>query len=222
MENETSFATSFTLGTDAYYGDISDAGKTLITGFADNIQVTDLTSQKTVSVIKINGNINDLKLASNGIIFAVTNQDTLCVCDGSNQKEISLKEEGTAVTAFEGTAFVGTKRGNFLVIELSSGTVKKIIPISSSKITKLVIGYSKKIVVIGSSNGLISIFSIGDSLLLNNDLKYHNMPITSISLYDDDSRCLTAAHERDVHLWDIDKLKHLEKLESNTDLTRYS
>lgn len=172
------------------------------------------------STVTINGNINDVMIIGS-TLYTVTNRDTLTVTEASNTKEIKLPEEATAVTVHEGLAYVGTKRGNFLVVDLAAGSVKSTIAISGSKITRLAVGSVKKILGIGSANGNLSVYSISEGQMMTTDLKYHNLPITAIHFMADDTRCLTAAYQRDLHYWDISKLTHIDAVPSNLRITRH-
>lgn len=174
--------------------------------------VADMASQKITTTVTAPGAVNDLAI-SNDTILAVTNRDLLFVHSAAGSKEIKLSDEGTAVAILADSAFVGTKRGSLLKIELSSGKVLATTQIHSSKVTRIVPSQQGKLLGIGSSNGLLSIYSVADDRVVSDDLKYHNMPITAIAFYADDTRCLTAAHERDVRAWDLTKMKHLEAYE---------
>ena len=138
--------------------------------------------------------------------LALTNQEKLFLYSESGNKEIKLTEEGTALAYHDGVVYIGTKRGNFLLLDVSTGKLTSTTTISGSKITKVVFDIENNIVAIGSSNGLLSIYNNAQGVLTSNDLKYHNMPITDIMI--SGQRCLTAAHERDIHIWDLGKLKH--------------
>lgn len=213
MEFEGSFPASFTIGSDISHAVISDDGSQVVAAYADKILIVDIASQKTTSTVQASGNINDLVLGKDGTILAPTNRDLIFVHTKTGNKDVKLPEEGSAIATHEGFAFVGTKRGNFLKVELSSGSVKQTVPISGSKITKVTVGSTGAVIGIGSSNGLLSIYSTADGVLKNNDMKYHNLPITAIEFFANDTRCLTGAHERDVHLWDLEKLAHLDGFE---------
>lgn len=91
--------------------------------------------------------------------------------------------------------------------------------ISSSKVTCFSAGNTGRLLAIGSGNGLIAFYDLKESKLISNDLKYHTMPINTIAFNEDDTKCLSGAHEKDVHLWDTVHLKNLEKFQSNPPLT---
>ena len=183
-------------------------------GFANTVEIVDVSSKKVEKKISVNGNINDVKFGSNGTFAAVTNKNVLCLHDGEAHKDIALNDEGTAVAVHGRTAFVGTKKGNLLVVDLDSASIKSSLTISSSKITVLQLGNTKKVLGIGSSNGLLSIYCLETSKLLGDDLKYHNMPINTVSFNAEDTMCLTGAYEKDIHLWDLQKLKHVNRFEN--------
>lgn len=212
--DENSLPACFTLGSDVNHASISQDCKHMITAFADKLILTDCQSQKVKTTFAIDGNINDIHLSEEGAIYAVTNRDSLWISHDSNTREIKLPEEATAVTVFEGTAYVGTKRGNLMAVCLESGKTISSVQISGSKITRLAVATEKKIVGVGSSNGNLSFYSITESKLLCNDLKYHNMPITAICFAHNDATCITAAVERAMHVWDVNKLQHTAVINS--------
>lgn len=143
----------------------------------------------------------------------MTNKNLLVVHQAGSNKDIKLPEEGTALAYLDKQAFVGTKRGQLLLVDLTSGTCKEIAQVGSSKITRVVAGHQKDLIAIGCSNGLLAFYSLKEKALVSNDLKYHNMPILWIEFSQDDSRCLSSAYERDVHYWDTTKFKHVQKFE---------
>ena len=214
FENEESYPDSFLIGSSILHGEISEDGTKIIAGFANTVEIIDVASKKVENKVNVNGKINDVKFGANGSYAAVTNKNVICIHDGETHKDIALPEEGNVVAIHHRTAYVGTKKGNLLVVDLDAGTVKTTLNISSSKVTALVVGQIKKVLGVGSSNGLLSIFCLETSKLLSNDLKYHNMPINTVSFNADDSMCLTGAHEKDVHLWDLNKLKHVNRFDN--------
>lgn len=86
--------------------------------------------------------------------------------------------------------------------------------IGSSKVTKVVLGNTGKIIGVGLGNGALAVYGLAEDSLLAQDLKYHNMPITAVAFSADDSLCYTAAHERTLHSWDLTKMKHLDAFDS--------
>ena len=215
IENEQAFATSFALGHEVSLAVVAKDLSRIVVAFGDKITVVDVASKKMQSTIGVQGNVNDLAMAD-GSILAVTNRDTLVVQSLTGTKEIKLADEGTAVIAAHGFAYVGTKRGSLVKVDLASGKIVATTQISSSKVTRLAVGHQGKLVAVGSSNGLLSVYSLADDKVVSEDLKYHNMPITAIAFDSNDTRCLTAAHERDVHSWDLIKMKHLDVFESRS------
>lgn len=205
--------------TEALHSKINEDCTLAVTAFGDKIQIIDLVGLKAGSKVTINGNINDIAIAGTNL-YTVTNRDTLTVTEGNETKEIKLPEEATALAVHDGVAYIGTKRGNFLVIDLATNQVKSTVTISGSKITRICIGAIKKLVGIGSANGNLSVYSICESKMLSTDLKYHNLPITAIQFMHDDSRCVTGAHQRDLHYWDMDKLTHIDAIASKLPITR--
>jgi WD40 repeat protein len=93
------------------------------------------------------------------------------------------------------------------------------VQVSSSKVTCFSAGNTGRLLAIGSGNGLIAFYDIKESKLISNDLKYHTMPINTIVFNPDDTKCLSGAHEKDVHLWDTVNLKNLEKFQSKAFFT---
>lgn len=214
FENQDATPVSFTIGNEILHAEFSENGEQLLSGFGNTIQVVDISAEKVQSKFTTNGNINDIKFAGNDRILALTNKNVLCVHQGtSDHKDISLPDEGTSLAVVNNQALVGTKKGSFLVVDLASGNITHQAQVSSSKLAKIVVGNQKNLVAIGSSNGLLSFFNLTEGKLVSNDLKYHTMPLTSIQFSEDDSRCLTGGHERDVHYWDTSKFKHVEKFE---------
>lgn len=221
FEKEESLPQCFLTGFEALHASINQDCTIAVTAFGDKLHLVDIAANKVSGKVSITGNINYLHIVDT-IVYTVTNRDTLTVTESSNTKDIKLPEEATALAVHNGFAYVGTKRGNFLVVELASGQVKSTTAISGSKITRVTVGSTKKIVGVGSSNGNLSIYSIGESKMLSTDLKYHNLPITAILFTNDDTRCVTAAHERDMHYWNIDKLSHIDTIASMLMLTKMS
>lgn len=209
FERENEFPSSFTFTSDLTQAVVSCDLERVVGTFGDKITVMDTKSQKATSTIQAPGNINDLALSPDAIL-AVTNRDLLFVSSNFGAKEFKLPDEGTAVVSAGGFVFIGTKRGSLLKVEQATGKVLSTVQIGSSKITKLEAGQQGKLLGVGCSNGLLAIYSIAEDRLVSEDLKYHNMPITAIAFYNDDSRCLTAAHERDVHVWDLTSMKHVD------------
>lgn len=214
FENESSFPSSFLIGNDVLHGEISTDGSKILCGFANNIQVVDVETQKTLVKHMVAGNINDTKFGDDGLIASVTNKNVLTIHASDRSKEIALPDEATAVAVNGDTAYVGTKKGSLLVVDIETGTIKTTLSIGSSKITKVSVNHAKTVVGVGSSNGLLTLVSVDSSKAVSDDLKYHNMPIYAIAFSQDDSLCLTGAHEKDVHLWDTVKMKHVDKFES--------
>lgn len=215
FENAAAWPTSFLLGGEILHGEISEDGKTLITGFANTVSIFDLSAQKLSSKFEVKGNINYVTFGENNTILTVTNKNIVISTSGTTHTEVPLPEEGTAVAGLAAGVFVGTKRGELLQIDLASKSVKKKQAISSSKITKLAVGNKKTLLAVGSSNGLLSIYDTSKGELVANDLKYHNMQIQTVAFNADDTKCLTGALEKDVHYWDLTKFQHIDRLESS-------
>lgn len=207
FEKETEFPSSFTINSDLSQAVISADLSQVAGAFGDKITVIDVKSQKAGPPIQAPGSVNDVSISAAGVC-AVTNRDLLFLQTAAGNKEVKLPEEGTAVAYAGAFVFVGTKRGGLLKADPASGKVQPVAQVGSGKITRLVLGQLGNLLAVGCSNGLLAVYSLAEDKLLADDLKYHNMPITAISFYDEDRKCLTAAHERDVHAWDLTTFQH--------------
>lgn len=212
--DEKSYPTSFSLGTDILHGQINRQATTLLCGFANNLHLVDIDSHNPGQKIQVSGNINDCGFGSEGQLLAVTNKNLLVVNQADTNKDIKLPEEGTAVAYLDGIAWVGTKRGQLISIDLATGVIKEVAQIGSGKITRIVLGNQKNLLAVGCSSGLLAFYSLNNKALVSQDLKYHNMPITCVEFSPDDTHCLSSAYEKDMHYWDTVKFKHISRIES--------
>ena len=206
---------SFTVGEEVLHGEVSRDGSKIVCGFASSFQIVDVSSRKVENKYKIQGNINCIKFGEHTNQFLiVTNKNVLHIHSGESSVDVPLPDEGNALILSNGIVYVGSKKGNLIAVDLATKAVKSNINISSSKITVLRATNDRKRIAIGSSNGLLSFYDVESSTLIPTDMKYHLLPITSIDITTDDSLCITSAHERDVHTWDIQQYKHVDKVEA--------
>lgn len=202
----------FDIGKDVTTCVIAEDLKTVVASLGDKIHVVDIESRKVCKTLVVDGYVNDLWV-DKGTIYAVTNKNVLSVTR-STSNDVKLPEECTAVTVSNDVAYVGTKLGNLLLVDIRTGLVSSAIHINSSKVTHVAISKSKNLVGVGSSNGNLAVYSIDQAKMLTTDMKYHNMPITAITFIDNDTKCVTAAHERQLHVWDLVGMKHIDAIGS--------
>lgn len=214
IDGEQAFAASFAIGGDVNHAAVSaDLGR-IAAAFGDKVTIVDVACKKAANSVTAPGSVNDLAIVD-GAVYAVTNRCLLFVHADAGSREVKIDDEGTAVAVVNGFALIGTKRGALLKVDLASGKTVATSQISSSKVTKVVVDRQGKQAAVGSSNGLLSVYSLADDKVVSEDLKYHNMPITAIAISDDGRSCLTAAHERDVHAWDLAAMKHVAVYDSS-------
>jgi len=176
-----------------------------------------VASQQVEFKAAVAGSISGLGFTSTPKQYLVlTNKNVLHIHTDGSSREVPLPDEGTAVLECNGFAFVGTRRGHLLVVELATSSVKSQSQPTSSKITAFRATNDKTKVLVGCSNGLIFPVDAATFALLptKQDMKYHNMPVTSIDISDDDSFCVSAAYERHLQAWNLQTCANLHAVES--------
>jgi WD40 repeat protein len=177
-----------------------------------------VASQQVEYKAAVPGSITGLRFTSTaGQYLVITNKNVLHIHANGINRDVALPDEGTAVLECNGCAYVGTKRGHLLVVDLATGAIKSQSQQGSGKITAFRATNDKSKVLVGCSNGLIFPVDTATMTLLpiKQDMKYHNMPITSIDISDDDSYCVSAAYERHVQVWNLLTFANVEAVESS-------
>ena len=218
FESPDAYPASFTLGSDVSQGEVSADCRQVLSGYGSSFQLVDVATQQALHKASVPGSIGGLCFTSTPMQFLVlTNKNVLHVLGPAGaSREVALPDEGTAVLECNGFAFVGTKRGHLLVVDLATASVKSQSQPASGKITAFRATHDKSKVLVGCSNGLIFPVDAASMTLLptKQDMKYHNMPITSIDISDDDSYCVSAAYERHLQVWNLETFANVEAVES--------
>lgn len=217
FDSPDSYPTSFALGSDVNQGEISADGRKILCGYNNTFQLIDVATQQVEHKASVTGSITGLRFTSTPQQYLVlTNKNVLHIHTAGVYKEVSLPDEGTAVLECNGFAYVGTKRGYLLIVDLATGSLKSQSQPTSGRITTFKATNDKSKVLVGCSNGLIFPVDTATMTLLSikQDMKYHNMPITSIDISDDDSYCVSAAYERHLQVWNLQTFANVEAVES--------
>lgn len=186
--------------------------------FTDKLFLADLASGEVAPKLTVPGNINAVSYGQNtDTILVATNKKTLLVYSaGALKTTHNLSEEAFSLTVTGSTVFAGLKNGKLVSLtvseacEVSQNFEKDVL--ANLKVTTLQVAPCGKILGFGAQNGTLGFFDLEKQEVIVNDLKYHSMPILSISFNKDSSQCITSGYEKTVRLWDVSAKKHLNKI----------